>query len=76
MSTTELGGVLGTPRGTGWELWTAAPFEWQMQETRLRPGGGWCHGCWFGLRSSMTLEEQTLLEEHGQTHRPGMSLLS
>lgn len=40
MSTTELGGVLGTPRGTGWELWTAAPFEWQMQETRLRPGGG------------------------------------
>lgn len=45
-----------------------------MQETRLP---------WVavplllvGLRGSMTLEEQILLEEHGQMHRTGMNLLS
>lgn len=77
-----LAGVVESLSGAEWVFWVgtwcvmaSGPF-WKGRGRRPGSPGLWCLRCWFGLRSSMTSEARTLVEEHGQTHRPGMSLLS
>lgn len=77
----ELAAMVESLSGAGWGLWVGAWWLRAFSPFWTADAGagslGWrCHRCLFGLRSSMTLEAWTLLEERGQTHRPGMCLLS